>query len=92
MALDTHHREGRLIRFRLSALLEERGWTAYRLAQETGLSLTRAYNLAAPGKEFAHFKTDTLDRLCEALGVQPGALLEWVPDKPVRRGGAKGSA
>lgn len=81
--------EGFVIRFRLSALLEERGWTAYRLAQETGLSLTRAYNLASPEKEFAHFKTDTLDRLCAALNVQPGDLLEWVPNKTARKRGSK---
>ncbi len=70
-----------MIRFRLAELLKQRDWTAYRLAQETGLSLTRAYNLAAEGKDFALFKTETLDRLCAALGVQPGELLEWMPDQ-----------
>jgi hypothetical protein len=30
-------------------------------------------------RRFGRFTTDTLDRLCQALEVQPGDLLEWVP-------------
>ncbi len=69
-----------MIRFRLAKLLKERGWTAYRLAQETGLTIPTAYRLADPDQEFGRFTGDTLDRLCAALGVQPGALLEFVPE------------
>jgi len=35
--------------------------------------------------EFGRFTADTLDRLCAALEVQPGQLLEWVPDRKRRR-------
>ncbi|MDZ4258676.1 MAG: helix-turn-helix transcriptional regulator [Gemmatimonadales bacterium] len=64
-----------MIRFRLA-----KGWTPYRLARETGLSGPTAYRLADPTLEFGRFTTSTIDRLCAALEVQPGDLLEWVPD------------
>ena len=74
-----------MIRLRLADLLAERGWTPYRLARETGLTIPTAYRLADVSKSFGRFTADTLDRLCEALGVQPGHLLEWVPETPARR-------
>lgn len=69
-----------MIRFRLSELLKQRGWTPYRLSQVTGLTVPTAYRLADPELQFGRFTADTLDRLCRALDVQPGELLEWVPD------------
>jgi DNA-binding Xre family transcriptional regulator len=77
--------ELRLVRFHLAAILERKGWTPYRLARETGLTVPTAYRLADPEVQFGRFTADTLDRLCAALGVQPGELLEWVPDKNRRR-------
>jgi hypothetical protein len=44
-----------------------------------------AYRLADSGLRFGRFTADTLDRLCAALDVQPGDLLEWVPEKTRRR-------
>jgi putative transcriptional regulator len=78
-----------MIRFRLEKVLKERGWTAYRLAKETGLTTPTAYRLANPTQEFGRFTGDTLDRLCAALQVQPGELLEWVPDKGARKSKAR---
>jgi len=77
--------ELRLIRFHLAAILERRGWTPYRLARETGLTVPTAYRLADRELQFGRFTADTLDRLCAALDVQPGELLEWVPEKKRRR-------
>jgi putative transcriptional regulator len=74
-----------LIRFHLAAILERKGWTPYRLARETGLTVPTAYRLADPEVQFGRFTADTLDRLCAALDVQPGELLEWVPDTKRRR-------
>jgi putative transcriptional regulator len=74
-----------LIRFRLAAILERRSWTPYRLARATGLTVPTAYRLADPGLQFGRFTADTLDRLCAVLEVQPGDLLEWVPDQKSRR-------
>jgi putative transcriptional regulator len=74
-----------LIRFRLGAILERKGWTPYRLARVTGLTVPTAYRLADPDVQFGRFTADTLDRLCAALDVQPGELLEWVPERQRRR-------
>jgi DNA-binding Xre family transcriptional regulator len=81
-----------VIRLRLADLLAERGWTPYRLARETGLTIPTAYRLADVSLRFGRFTADTLDRLCEALRVQPGELLEWVPDTPARRKAARDGA
>ena len=70
-----------MIRFHLAAVLKRKGWTPYRLSQETGLTVPTAYRLADPTLEFGRFTADTLDRLCAALEVQPGELLEFVPRK-----------
>ena len=74
-----------MIRFHLAAILKRKGWTPYRLSRETGLTVPTAYRLADPDMEFGRFTADTLDRLCAALGVQPGELLEWVPAKSAER-------
>jgi putative transcriptional regulator len=70
-----------VIHFHLAAILKRKGWTPYRLAQQTGLTVPTAYRLADPELRFGRFTADTLDRLCAALNVQPGELLEWVPEK-----------
>jgi putative transcriptional regulator len=74
-----------VIRFNLAAILQRKGWTPYRLARETGLTVPTAYRLADPELQFGRFTVDTLDRICAALDVQPGDLLEWVPEKRRRR-------
>jgi DNA-binding Xre family transcriptional regulator len=70
-----------MIRFRLAEILRRKGWTPYRLSQVTVLTTPTAYRLADPDLRFGRFTADTLDRLCRALDVQPGDLLEWIPDK-----------
>ena len=69
-----------MIRLRLAEVLRQRDWTPYRLAQETGLTVPTVYRLANPDAQFGRITVDTLDRLCAALRVQPGELLEWMPD------------
>jgi putative transcriptional regulator len=69
-----------MIRFKLADVLKARDWTPYRLAQATGLTVPTAYRLASEDLEFGRFTTDTLNRLCTALNVQPGELLEYIPD------------
>lgn len=74
-----------MILFRLREILQERGWTPYRLARETGLTVATAYRLAAAKGTFGRFSADTLDRICSALRIQPGDLLQWRPNsKPLR--------
>lgn len=74
-----------MVRFRLAEILEGRGWTAYRLAQETKLTVPAAYRLADPDRPVQRLDMTTLDTLCRVLKVQPGELLEWVPDKRGKR-------
>ena len=74
-----------MIRFRLAEILKRKGWTPYRLSQVTGLTVPTAYRLADPDLRFGRFTADTLDRLCAALGVQPGDLLTWAPETKKRR-------
>ena len=74
-----------MIRFRLAETLKRKGWTPYRLSQVTGLTVPTAYRLADPDLRFGRFTADTLDRLCAALGVQPGDLLTWAPGTKKRR-------
>jgi putative transcriptional regulator len=74
-----------VIRFHLASILQQKGWSPYRLARMTGLTVPTAYRLADPTLRFGRFTADTLDRLCAALDVQPGELLEWVPDEAARR-------
>ena len=74
-----------MIRFRLAETLKRKGWTPYRLSQVTGLTVPTAYRLADPDLRFGRFTADTLDRLCAALGVQPGDLLTWAPETKKRR-------
>ena len=59
-----------------------RGVTAYRLSRGSGLAYPTAYRLSQVSGVFGRLEVDTLNRLCEFFRVQPGALIEWVPDSP----------
>lgn len=80
------------MRFRLAEVLEERGWTAYRLAKEVeegggDLTMRAAYRLARPGAAVRRVDLDVLDVLCRVLKTTPGELLEYSADKPKRKRG-----
>lgn len=72
-----------MIRFRLDELLKARGWTDYRLAQESGIganvigkyhrNLVRRPDLAI------------VNRLCESLQCDLAELMEYVPDKKTKK-------
>jgi DNA-binding Xre family transcriptional regulator len=72
-----------VIRWRLQEILKERNWTAYRLAQETGLTVPAAYQLSKD-KPVQRIDAGTLEKFCEVFGLEPGDLLERVP-APARR-------
>ena len=69
-----------MVRLRVGELLKSRGETAYALAQATGLTLPRAYRLARPDGRFERIEAEALEVLCRYFGVQPGELLEYVPE------------
>jgi DNA-binding Xre family transcriptional regulator len=78
---------GVMVRWRVSELLVERGWTVYRLVQESDLAPTVVYRLAKPGVAVKRIDGRTLDALCAALKVGPGELLEYTADREPRKRG-----
>ena len=78
--------------WRLAAILEERGITAYRLsvmAKEAGYPITvrAAYRLADPDHDLRRLDLETLNALCQVLKLEPGDLLDYALDKPKRKRG-----
>jgi putative transcriptional regulator len=73
-----------MIIFRLDRLLEKRGWTAYRLAQESGIHpsvLSKYVN-----NQVREISLDTLNSLCKALSCRAGDLVEYVAEsKSIKR-------
>jgi DNA-binding Xre family transcriptional regulator len=67
-----------MIEWTIADLLEKKGWTAYKLAAETGLTVPAAYRLAAGGR-IQRIDADTLERLCRALNVTPNQLIAFKP-------------
>ena len=66
-----------MIRWTLHTILERRGWTAYRLAQEADITMPVAYKLADPEHTPTRIDVETFGKLCRALKVQPGKFLKW---------------
>ena len=74
-----------MIRWRVAALLRQRGWTGYRLAKELGLSFRAAYPLAQD-RAVRRIDAATLEALCDLFGAVPGDLIERVgPRKHSRK-------
>ena len=72
-----------VVRLRVAQLLRDRGLTAYQLAKDAGFTQPRAYRLASEDGTFDRLEQDALNRLCAFFDVQPGELLEYVPDEEV---------
>lgn len=70
-----------MIRWKLAPILEKRGWSAYRLALEVGLTQPVAYRITRPGIFVTRIDAATLDALCKKFDLQPGQLLEYVPGR-----------
>lgn len=66
-----------IVYYRLDALLSERKITKTQLCKDTGIST----NIVSKISKNEGFKTETINRLCEYLEVQPGEIMEWIPDK-----------
>ncbi len=68
-----------MIRIRLDKLLKQRGWSAYRLSQESGLhpSVLGKYR----HNEVKEISLETLNSLCKALHCKAGDLIEYVQDR-----------
>lgn len=68
------------IRWKLRELADRRHLTGYALAELTGISRQTLYKLMRE-PVVTRVNAETLHTLCATLKVQPGALLEYIPDK-----------
>lgn len=65
-----------IVYYKLDTLLNERKITKTQLCKDTGIST----NVVSKISKNEVFKTDTLNRICEYLKVQPSEIMEWIPD------------
>lgn len=65
-----------IVYYKLDTLLDERKITKTQLCKDTGIST----NVVSKISKNEVFKTDTLNRICEYLQVQPSEIMEWIPD------------
>jgi len=72
-----------MIRSRLRVLLAERGLSASRLSQATGIQRSTLSHLM--NNRVTRYQADVLDRICRYLGCQVGDLLVYVPEVGRRR-------
>ena len=68
-----------MIEIGLDGLLEEQGRTFYWLAKETGISHTTLWRLKKGRALGINF--ETLEKICRALGCQPGDVLRFASGK-----------
>lgn len=65
-----------IVYYKLDTLLSKRKITKTQLCKDTGIST----NVVSKISKNEVFKTDTLNRICEYLHVQPSEIMEWIPD------------
>ena len=69
------------MRNKIKAFVDGMEMTVYQFRQKTGIANKTAYDLynnplQYPGR-------DVMNKICSAFEVQPGELLEWVPDEGI---------
>lgn len=69
-----------MVRLRIHQIMKARHISAYALSKGTNLSYPTAHRLSRAGGVFGRLHAETLDALCRFFHLQPGALLEWVPE------------
>lgn len=74
--------------YKLDTLLDERKITKTQLCKDTGIST----NVVSKISKNEVFKTDTLNRICEYLKVQPSEIMEWIPDAEYNKANAEKQA
>ena len=65
-----------IVYYKLDMLLNERKITKTQLYKDTGIST----NVISKISKNEVLKTDTLNRICEYLNVQPNEIMELIPD------------
>lgn len=74
-----------IVYYKLDALLSKRKITKTQLYKDTGIST----NVVSKISKNEVFKTDTLNRICEYLQVQPSEIMEWIPDEEYNKANAE---
>ena len=64
---------------KLFALLKDRGYTTYKIRKD---KLIGQGTLTALKTGKGGLDARTIAKLCEALGCQPGDIMEYAPDEP----------
>ena len=77
-----------IVYYKLDTLLSERKITKTQLCKDTGIST----NVVSKISKNEVFKTDTLNRICEYLQVQPSEIMEWIPDAEYNKTNAEKKA
>jgi DNA-binding Xre family transcriptional regulator len=83
--METKAMTGKIVN-RVSVLLGERRWSITDLQRATGLSYPTVHAWYHDSGQ--QFDRDTLAKLCEAFGVQPGEILKYKENEPERENGA----
>ena len=74
-----------IVYYKLDKLLNERKITKTQLCKDTKIST----NIVSKISKNEVFKTDTLNRICEYLNVQPSEIMEWIPDAEYQKANAE---
>ena len=74
-----------IVYYKLDMLLDERKITKTQLYKDTGIST----NVISKISKNEVFKTDTLNRICEYLKVQPNEIMEWITDEEYEKANAE---
>ena len=77
-----------IVYYKLDALLLQRKITKTQLYKDTGIST----NIISKISKNEVLKTDTLNRICEYLQVQPSEIMEWIPDAEYEKQNAERNA
>ena len=77
-----------IVYYKLDTLLDERKITKTQLCKDTGIST----NVVSKISKNEVFKTDTINRICEYLHVQPSEIMEWIPDSEYNKANAEKQA
>ncbi|MBD3886445.1 helix-turn-helix transcriptional regulator [Phormidium tenue FACHB-886] len=66
------------VRNTIKAFIEKRGITVYRFRKDVQVAQSTAYDLVSDSSRIPN--ADVLNRICETYRIQPGEILEWIPD------------
>ncbi|HKV74702.1 MAG TPA: helix-turn-helix transcriptional regulator [Gemmatimonadales bacterium] len=69
-----------MVRLRIHQIMKTRRISAYALSKGANLTYPSAYRLSRAGGLFGRLHAETLEALCVFFHLQPGKLLEWVPN------------